>query len=365
MQPKKKCVALNPASQIHYIDHLAVISIIMNMPLLFIEEADAEYARKYYPGLNAAVAEFHEFNQEYLIANYDVLFMSDLWNREDFHKQYQLLEKKYNKYLRTVYCPHGFSDKGFYLRECAKEDITLIYGQNMLDLLAHYGAIQDLNSYIITGNYRYSYYKQHQDFYRQILESEIFNRLDKTKPTILYAPTWLDAEESTTFFDLSDFLCRQLPEDYNLIVKLHPRLELDDVAKYYSIIGKFEDWSNILFIKDFPVYPLMAISDAFMTDLSAMGYDYLVFNKPIFYLNKHKRDSKKDRGLYQYRCGIEIMPEDFAKTYSIIEANLSQDPRLTHIRKEVYEYTFGQERTFTEIKKDIVQAYSTTERFLN
>ncbi len=355
---QKKCIGLNPASQIHYTDHLAVMSTIMNMPLLFIEESDCAFAKKYYPHVNAQVAEYNEFNQEYLIANYDVLFMSDLWNREDFHQHYKLLEMKYNKTLRSVYVPHGFSDKGFYLRDCVHEDIPLIYGQNMLDLLKHHGVFELLRNYVITGNYRYTYFKEHRDFYSQLVKEEVFTRLDKSKPTILYAPTWLDAEESTTFFDAPNHLFSRLPNDFNMVVKLHPRLELDDVAKYYSIIGKHEGKPNILFVKDFPAYPLLDLADIFITDLSAMGYDFLAFNKPMFFLNKHERSSKEDRGLYLYRCGVEILPDDFPNIYKIIDSNIKNDNRFHAIRSEVYDYTFGKERSFLDIKRDIIEAFS-------
>jgi len=359
-----KGVGLNPASQIHYTDHLAVVCVMMGMPLLFLEEADYELAKKFYPKLNAQMAEFNEFNPENLIANYDVLFMSDLWNRDDFHKQYSLLEKKYNKRLRAVHCPHGFSDKGFYLQQCAFEDITLIYGQNMIDQLKHHGAYDRMYSCVTTGNYRYTYYKEHKKFYEQIIQEEIFNRLDRSKPTILYAPTWLDAEESTTFFDAPDYLFKQLPSAFNMIVKLHPRLELDDMAKYYHILGKYGEKANILFLKDFPaVFPLLDLADIFITDISSIGYDFLAFDKPMFFLNKHRRKQESDRGVYLFRCGVEVMPEDFPNIYQIISDNLENDhAKFSKIRSEVYNYTFAAERPFHDIKTDILRACSQDEK---
>lgn len=362
----KKGVGLIPATEIHYVDHLGVIASIMGMPLLFVEEADYEIAKKYYPGIHHEIAEFNELNPEYLIANYDVLFMSDYWNRDEFHRSYELLEKKYSKRLRCVHCPHGFSDKGFYLRECVNEDITLVYGQNMLDMFKHEKVFEKLNSYVVTGNYRYTYFKKYKEFYELLVKEEIFNRLDRSKPTILYAPTWLDGEESTTFFDVPNHLFSQLPSDYNMIVKLHPHLELDDVSKYYHIIGKYSEKPNMIFLKDFPVYPLLACADIFISDLSSMGYDFLTFNRPMYFLNRHKRDKKTDRGLYLYRCGTEIMAEDYAKIYQVIANSVSGDQKkFSKIRSEVYQYTFGPERSLQDIKKDIIQACSSEAPFTN
>ena len=92
----------------------------MDIPLLVLEELDYTLAKKYYPTLNIQKKEFQDLNPDYLIANYDVSFMSDLWEQEIIKKKFSELEKKYNKVWRNVHCPHGFSDKGFYLKKCAR-----------------------------------------------------------------------------------------------------------------------------------------------------------------------------------------------------------------------------------------------------
>ena len=202
---------------------------------------------------------------------------------------------------------------------------------------------------MITGNYRYRYFKQHRDFYDQVIEKEI--RFAKKQPTILYAPTWLDLEESTTFFDAHEAILGKLPSEYNLIVKLHPRLELDDTAQYYHIVGKYESRPNILFLKDFPlVYPLLAHSDIYLGDTSSVGYDFLPFNRPMFFLNKYKRDPGIDPEAYLFRCGVDIAPEQYGELYSIIEKPTED---FTEIRQRVYQYAFGEEREPELIRRDI------------
>lgn len=362
MNAKKKGVGLIPYGQMYYIDHLAVICALMDIPLLLISENDYEIAKKCYPGLDVQLLDDQVLTPEYLIANYDVLFMSDVWNRHDFHAQYASLEKQYNKHLRHVFCPHGFSDKAFYFRCTANEDIALVYGQNMLDLLKSEGVFEDLYVYILVGNYRYTYFKQNRVFYDELMQREVLNHFDKPRPTILYAPTWQDFEESSTFFDAASDLLQRLPSDYNMIVKPHPRLELDNAPEYYRIMGRFENKGNIVFLKDFSlIFPLLAHSDIYIGDMSAVGYDYLTFNKPMYFLNKNMRDSKVDRGLFLYRCGIEVPPDQFSNIYEIISKTISDDQeRFSKIRSEVYQYTFGQERAFADIKQWIVDAYTQT-----
>lgn len=360
---EKKGVGFVPSEKPHYTDHLAVVCAIMNVPLLFIEEQEYLLGKKYYPEVDARQLEYEGFSSEYLIEHYDVLFLSDYWDRQEFHTKYAPLEKKYKKRMRLVHCPHGFSDKGFYLKKCANEDIVLVYGQNMLDQFQHCGVFDHLHSYVITGNMRYPYFKKHQKFYDRIIQDEILSHFDQKRPIILYAPTWMDLEESSTFFDAHKEVIGALPSDYNMIVKLHPRLEYDDTIKYYQIVGQYENNPNVLFLKDFPlIYPLLAHTDLYIGDSSAIGYDFLTFNKPMFFLNKYKRDSKEER-LYLYQCGVEVLPEEYSQLYQIIAKNLPSDQKkFKKIRNDLYRYTFGEERPFTAIREDIVQAYNTEER---
>jgi hypothetical protein len=359
MDVEKKSVGIIPASVNYHLDHLAVICSLMNIPLMCIDDSEFDFASKFYPGLDVRKIEYEDFKPEYFINHYDVLFASDPWDRETFQAVYQKLEQQYQKQLRYVFCPHGFSDKGFYFKECADEDILLVYGQNMLDQFKHHEVLERLHSYVMVGNYRLTYYKMHRQFYDHLVKDVIVDHFDKSRTTILYAPTWFDGEQSSSFFDAASILLDRLPSEYNIIVKLHPRLELDDIAQYYHIIGKYEDRPNILFLKDFsPVYPILAYADIYIGDMSSVGYDFLSFNKPMFFLTKGRQDSNS-RNAYLHRCGIEITPDQYEKTFQIIENNLRHDQEFFgKIREDVYHYTFGDEKSFSEIKKDIIEAYN-------
>ena len=355
---EKKCVAINYAAHSHYNDHLVPISTLMEIPLLVLEQIDYDQCKKYYPDANVVLVDFDEFNPEYLISNYDALFMSDLWDRDVFKEKFFSLEKKYKKKLRNVHVPHGFSDKGFYLRKAAKEDITLVYGQNMIDLFYHEGVLNQLNQYVITGNYRYTYYKKHKKFFDELIEKEILSHFKEKKKIIFYAPTWMDLEESSSFFDCASAVLDSLPEAYNIIVKPHPQLELDNTTLYYQILGKYHKHPRIFFLTDFHlIYPILNIADIYLGDMSSIGYDFLVFNRPMFFLNKDNRNPKKDRRSYLFNCGIDIKKNQFSSLYDIIEANLHDDSKnFKNLRAEVYEYTFGQEQSFEEIKSNILKA---------
>jgi len=352
-----KGIGVNPIGQEQFTDHLAPICTIMDIPLLFHDEAEESAAKHYYPDLKTLFLPFHEFNPEYLIKNYDATFLSDQWHRDSLRTKFAPLEKKYGKRLRNVHCPHGFSDKGFYLRGCAFEDIVLIYGQNMLDLLKEWGVLQDLGQYVVSGNYRLSYYRKHKKFFDQLVQEELLKNFSRRNKVLLYAPTCGDLEDSSSFFAAAQPLLDNLPDEYSMIVKLHPRLELDDPANFYRILGRYEGRSNILFIRRFHlIYPLLALCGLYIGDMSSIGYDFLTFNRPMFFLNQQRRDPAHDRGLYLFRCGTEVLPEHYANIYSIIrEALPTDEEKYSALRQEVYDYTFGSERAFDEIKADIVK----------
>jgi hypothetical protein len=357
---EKKGVLLNQSSHMHYNDHLAPISVIMGMPLLFEEDKDLERCLRYYPGLIAEKVEYADFNPEYLIQHYDVLFMSDLWDRDVFRAKFSQLSLKWKKQLRNVHIPHGFSDKGFYLKKAAKEDITLVYGQNMLDLFKSEGVYEELNQYVLTGNYRYTYFKMHEDHFLRIIDEEVISKFSKKQTTILYAPTWMDLEESSTFFEAHAHVLEALPEDFNLIVKLHPQLELDDTGKYYQILGRYAGKSNLQFLTNYPlIYPLLARSDLYISDMSSIGYDYLVFDKPMFFLNKYNRDPKKDRRFLLAQAGVNVRKSEFDQLFPLIESHLEKDVgKFTQLRNDLNIYTFGKEISFSELKQAIIAAYN-------
>lgn len=360
---EKKAVALNVDNHPHFTEHLAPLCTILGIPLLFTNENRMVEARRMYPGLDTVLGEWDTITPQSLIENYDILFQSQPWDRKEFYTLFQPLEKLYNKTIRNVHCPHGFSDKVIWLQNCVDEDITLVYGQSMLDMFTELGIEQRLNAYVRTGNYRYAYYLQHQSFFDQLIETEILSSFSHKKPLILYAPTNNDQQHSTSFLESSP-LFETLPSDYNLIVKLHPSLEETDPATIYRLMAKYEKKGSILFIKEMPlIFPLLARTDIYIGDMSSIGYDFLVFNRPQYFLNRLKPDPKLNRNFALYRCGVEINPHEYHNIFSIIEKTLPSDKeRFSELRKSSFHYAFGEQIPFPQIKENIIKAYSSNKK---
>lgn len=344
----------------HHLDHLAIICHLMHIPLIVTDEEIAEQASKYYPSVKTILVNTMKIGN-HIVDHYEVIFyaMPRILFEEIFFFAQQLRRKR----VHTIWCPHGNSDKGhasFFMEALEQEEVALVYGPKMIDFFIRKGVFHQLKAHLAIGNLRYSYYRKHKPFYDDLIEREITRRLPEALKTLLYAPTWQDSENSSSFFDAAPHLIEQLPDNCNLIIKLHPNLRHQSSGEVERLLLKYEGISQLLFLTDFPpVYPLLNLVDVYIGDMSSIGYDFLIFNKPMFFLNQNGRDPESDPGLYLYRCGVEVKREEYPQFYSIMEKHLTSDTRqFTPIRKEVYNYTFAKERNPEELRQEILNTFS-------
>lgn len=341
---------------------MAALSYVLDIPLLLTDALLYDQAKHFYPFTNTSYLCERECSLEFLSKNYDVLLVScKNWTLE----LSILMRELFNKPMRFCYCPHGHSDKG-HLRPSSDllrdQDLTLIYGDHMRDVLDKRGILQSLRGTVTTGNYRYDYYLKYKKFYDKLIDEEIFKKFKKNQKTILYAPTWKDPENSSSFFDVCKPLLEQLPDHYNLIIKLHPYLQNDDPARIYHLMGKYEDKDNVVFLIQYPiVYPILDKADIYLGDFSSVGYDFLAFDKPMFFFNPLERKASSDEGLSLFRCGKEIPRSTYNNLYHFIDESLKEDQTILSIsRKEMYDYTFQKGIPFDTIRKNLFHVLQTT-----
>jgi CDP-glycerol glycerophosphotransferase (TagB/SpsB family) len=208
--------------------------------------------------------------------------------------------------------------------EALEHDTTAwVYGQKMIDFLKEKKVFNHLDVTVL-GNFRYAYYQKHRAFYDRLVSQAI----PTTKKVILYAPTWKDAENSSSFDEAFPILTKNLPPEYALVIKPHPN---------FSVVEAPQP-PGVFFLRDFPpIYPLLNRTVIYIGDMSSIGYDFLTFNRPMVFLNPNRRDPKNDPGLFLHRCGITVNPENYDKIYDLLD----DQAQLSLVRKEVYEYTFG------------------------
>ncbi len=355
-----KATGLIYGPELQHLDHLGPLCTILRIPLIVTEERIAALANRYYPGLKVILSDYLAV-AEYLVLHYAIVFYSI--PRDIFEEVFFFAQKMIQKRIHAIWCPHGNSDKGasiFYMEALKKEQVALIYGKQMMDLLKQKHVFDKLKGHVVTGNYRHQFYLANIEFYTQVVKKEIISKLPQSTKTLLYAPTWQDYEKSSSFFDAIAPVVEKLPSAQNLIVKLHPNLALQQEFQVEEILEKYEDLPNVLFLTQFtPIYPLLNAVDLYIGDMSSIGYDFLIFNKPMFFLNQNLRDAQNDMGLYLFRCGCEIKREQYGNIHQVIEDYFQYELRsFSEIREQVYAYAFGKAKPLEKLREEIAHLYT-------
>ncbi|NGX38089.1 MAG: putative CDP-glycerol:glycerophosphate glycerophosphotransferase [Chlamydiae bacterium] len=275
-----------------HLDHLAPICFSRNIPLIVTDLRHLDIAKAFYPMVESRYVPLSEMTLEYIAKNFnEIVTCGKFWAME----LQPLVKLFFNKTIRFVFAPHGYSDKEDLLKMPVEQDIELSYEKE--------------------GNYRLWFYNEHKSHF-DALAAKFFQT---EKKVVLYAPTWETKATSSSFFESIDAVIQALGEHYHLLIKLHPLLEENDPAAFHRILGKYEKE----FIVDFPaIYPLLEKTDIYLGDFSSIGYDFLAYDRPLFFL--------KEGGKLQ-ECG------------QLFRGSV-EDPQkeLSDVRKQLYENVFGQ-----------------------
>lgn len=280
-------------SSFPYLDHLAPLCALLNLPLILCEPDLQEAARKFYPDLT--------------IIEESPIGLGARAKKRFSHLitcgTTSFLEAAIGPTIPTnIWLPHGHSDKGQispYFEALAKDQIALIYGQKMEDVFVSKGLILKM---IRVGHFRSLYYQRWRTFYDGL---DLGIHFAKSQPTLLYAPTWEDSENNCSFWKAMPQLAKFLPKHLNLLVKPHPNTVAHHRPLLEKLVGE-EESGNLQFLLEFsPILPLLNLSDAYLGDRSSIGYDFLFFDRPLFFLDPH--DSPKGRNLMS--CGEVVTPE--------------------------------------------------------
>lgn len=155
------------------------------------------------------------------------------------------------------------------------------------------------------------------------------------KKVVLYAPTFRgDGLFSKSYMDIDlDRLADSLGDEYIIMYKMHP------ISKY----NKCQKNSNIVNVCSESLYKLFSISDMLVTDYSAIMYDYLILEKPIYFYTPDLQDYLDNRGIYwdyeSYVPGKVCYCEE-----ELVKSIVSEQYDVKKIRKmknEFYDYLDG------------------------
>lgn len=333
----------------HYLDHLGVLCILLKIPLILTDYDTFLISQQLYPNLDVKYVEFENLSLKIIADQFDVIFESGHYWAYDL---LPIFEAFFNKKMRIVYCPHGNSDKGYTKKSSSPKDISFVYGNHMIDHLKATKDLDLISEYIVTGNYRSLYYQQNQSFYDSHLQSLLGSQLYPRRKTILYAPTWSDGESVSSFEPYCERIIKEIGLFYNVIIKWHPFIEETHQTQVEALLNQYEGVKGVVFLKNFPaIYPILSISDFYLGDFSSIGYDFLFFNRPLFFLKSH-------HGLL-YDCGTVLsLDQHFGESIrSYIDNSNMQNKRL-----KLYEYVFEADINKNDILYYLKKALNKTKK---
>ena len=160
---------------------------------------------------------------------------------------------------------------------------------------------------------------------------------EKEQPTLLYAPSWTDPEGSCSLFKSYRSVLDHLPREYNLILKLHPYLEIKteeyDPKPLQELLKPYLNRPNLQIITNMPlVYPILDRISAYIGDYSSIGYDALAFRIPLFFIN-HLSRTLDDPAAYLLRCGEVLKSNGMKDFYLNLEKKIKEENSLSYTKK--------------------------------
>jgi hypothetical protein len=338
-----------PGDSVNHLDHIAPIAEIMKIPLLIEEEFLLETMKKYYPQIETIFVDHPAKLLNTIASQFEYLFVTGADYRPNLSP---LLELIYQKEILFWYCNHGNSDKT--LDHFKKQNFAFIYGPQMKRRLKEEGHFDQLEGFVQTGNFRLKFYQKYQLLYDQRVDEDVFSKFDKPRPTILYAPTWVDHEKNTSIFEVGLSIVDQLPNNYNLILKIHPWLAHHNPGFITHVEERFKNKNNVVVLSQHPlVFPLLNRVDIYLGDFSSIGYDFLIYNRPMFFFDPSKREKSRGTSTFLHQCGTLIPESAYTSIYPFIEDHLDSQEKLNELRKEIYFDAFGKEKEFEEINSEI------------
>ncbi len=342
-----------------HLDHLVPLAAEMQLPLILSDSHSLNLVHRYYPAMEATLLDPYDLSLSFIADSFDLIFQTGRFWAVQIVPQIELLT---GKRLLVVFCPHGNSDKKYSVdpnNYLVWQQIALLYGDHMRDLLKATGGYAKIAHPIFTGNFRYQFYRKHQLFYDQLFAKMLPSSFDPSLPILLYAPTWDDDENPSSFFDHTLPLIKEVTAEWNVIVKPHPFLKERHPAMAFYIQAECEQTERVFFLDDFPpIYPVLAKSDAYLGDYSSVGYDFLAFDRTMIFLNPGNLDPATCRGAHLHRCGVTASKLKQGEWLAFLRRAHQESSRFASIRQATYRYAFGEERCPLALKKQILTAAS-------
>lgn len=236
---------------------------------------------------------------------------------------------------RAVQIFHGMSDKPFtYERDFSDYLLCLCSGRKQVDRLLQYPHNRRMR-WRLVGYPKFD----HPESRPRMFEN--------ARRTLIYCPTWRKGGMSS----LERLLARpdvvaSITDKYNLIIKPHPNI-LNPERDFYdpAIVERLGRLPGVVVARSGNVMPWFVRADLFLGDISATGYEWLYFDRPMVFVNP--RPGRLAPGAdyrdatYLWQCG-EVC-DDLTRLPVLIDRALATDDYHA-VRERVLHYAVHRPR---------------------
>jgi len=211
-------------------------------------------------------------------------------------------------HVKHILVLHGQSDKKYgYRKDVLDYDLFFITGKESHDRYEKLGLLKKGTGILI------GYPKIDRVFKGELNKGQELKKLSLSPKnrTVLYAPTWSDKSLNSSWDKFRNAFTSNIPENVNLIVKLHPNLKRykeKEVKEFSDMLKPFKNALLIDFVPD--IVPVMAASDILISDVSAVTREYLAFKKPFVFLSRKPKWMWNRQKIILWKCGeVVVKPE--------------------------------------------------------
>ena len=119
---------------------------------------------------------------------------------------------------------------------------------------------------------------------------------------------------------------------------------------------RYKDKSNVVVLPLYPlIYPLLKRIDIYLGDFSSVGYDFLYYNRPMFFFEPKNRIKERSYSNHLHHCGVVIPEPSYSSLFTFMENHLEIQETLKDARKRTYDDAYGEERDFDVIKQEVLE----------
>jgi hypothetical protein len=321
----------------HYLDHLAPLCELLEIPLYLFSASLFDKVKRFYPNVTAILGTYEKEFKEMFRSKKAIIscYPSLVLDRIFFYELSSSPQKPH-----YIWCPHGNSEKGFddyFERLLAKEAFILCYGPKIEQRLFQCKTTK----LIPLGNLRHFYSLHKKDHFDALIAAEA-PFLNRAERKILYAPTWSDHLSDAEFKGQLSALLTARPPSLVLIVKLHP----NQLKKYEVVLSHIQEEfasDNLYFLNDFPpIYPLLSRIDIYVGNHSSLLFDTLAFEMPALLIDDT----------------VPFAPSISSKNLKELFSSLEMLPHDKKSMKKAYKDAYYENFSIETLKKEIEKTYS-------